>query len=45
MLGEAFGVRPSQILSGSLEDLMLDLVLYSKVAKKRLKNLKRQKWS
>jgi len=43
VLGETFGARPSEILNGELRDLLLDLVLYSHVAKKRLKNQKKQR--
>jgi len=42
MLGESFGARPSQLLKGELEDLILDLVLYSHAAKKRLKTQKKR---
>lgn len=42
-MGEAFGARPSQLLNGDLRDLLLDIVLYSHVMKKRLKSQRRQR--
>jgi len=40
-MGEAFGQRPSQLLSGELSDLLLDLVLYSHVCRRRYRRARR----